>query len=110
MRLHTGGTAAGAARARAADLFRADAGLDSVADLAGAEARRHATPGLDRRGRVPEARCPIRPGEPCTLCQVSVTGPEDCGLAYLVMSDPDLREELRRSRLAHAAQAGSRAR
>ncbi len=45
--------------------------------------------------RIPEARCPIRPGEPCTLCQVSVTGPQDCGLAYLVLSDPELRALVR---------------
>jgi hypothetical protein len=41
-------------------------------------------------------KCPIRPGEPCTLCQLDVTGPEDCGLVYLVMHDPELREGLRR--------------
>ena len=46
----------------------------------------------------PAARCPIRPGEPCTLCQLDVTGPQDCGLVYLVMADPDLREELSRMR------------
>jgi uncharacterized protein DUF6767 len=40
-------------------------------------------------------RCPIRPGEPCTLCQIDVTGPQDCGLVYLVMSDPELREGVR---------------
>jgi hypothetical protein len=34
---------------------------------------------------------------------VSVTGPEDCGVVYLVMSDPDLREGLRLFRLAQAA-------
>lgn len=50
----------------------------------------------------PQPRCPLRPGEPCTLCQLDVTGPADCGVVYLVMSDPDLREEwnrFRRSRL-----------
>jgi hypothetical protein len=46
----------------------------------------------------PDARCPIRPGEPCTLCQISVTGPQDCGLVYLVMNDEELREGLRRQR------------
>ncbi|MET7398546.1 DUF6767 domain-containing protein [Dactylosporangium sp. NPDC005572] len=49
----------------------------------------------DRRARHPEPRCPVRPGEPCTLCQPSVTGPQDCGLVYLVMSDPDLRAAVR---------------
>ncbi|MFC7484724.1 DUF6767 domain-containing protein [Luedemannella flava] len=48
----------------------------------------------------PEAICPIRPGEKCTLCQVSVTGPQDCGLVYLVMHDDELREGLRNQRLA----------
>ena len=40
-------------------------------------------------------RCPIRPGEPCTLCQIDVTGPQDCGLVYLVMTDDELREGVR---------------
>ncbi len=53
--------------------------------------------------RKPEAMCPLRPGEPCTLCQVSVTGPQDCGLVYLVMGDDELRAGLRRQRLAAAA-------
>ena len=53
----------------------------------------------------PDARCPIRPGEPCTLCQVSVTGPQDCGLVYLVMGDDELREGLRRQRISNAARA-----
>jgi len=52
---------------------------------AGARKRSWATP-----------RCPIRPGEPCTLCQIDVTGPQDCGLVYLVMSDDELREGVRR--------------
>jgi hypothetical protein len=49
---------------------------------------------------VPEAQCPIRPGDACSLCQPGATGPKDCGLVYLVMSDPDLREELNRVRRA----------
>lgn len=40
------------------------------------------------------AQCPVRPGEPCMLCQPG--GPDDCGLVYLVMTDPELRDELRR--------------
>ncbi len=48
----------------------------------------------------PDAKCPLRPGEPCTLCQVSVTGPQDCGLVYLVMGDEELREGLHRQSLA----------
>ncbi len=43
-----------------------------------------------------DARCPLRPGEPCTLCQLDVTGPQDCPLVYLVMSDDELREGVRR--------------
>ncbi len=41
----------------------------------------------------PEAKCPLRPAETCNLCQLDVTGPQDCGLVYLVMSDPDQRLE-----------------
>ena len=44
--------------------------------------------------RAPVPMCPIRPGDPCSLCEPGVTGPEDCGLVYLVMTDPALREEL----------------
>jgi hypothetical protein len=43
--------------------------------------------------------CPLRPGEPCTLCQIDVTGPQDCGLVYLVMGDDELREGLRRTKI-----------
>lgn len=43
--------------------------------------------------RVIEAKCPIRPGDVCNLCQLDVTGPQDCPLVYLVRSDPDLQEE-----------------
>ena len=38
--------------------------------------------------------CPIRPGEPCTLCQAYVSGPEDCQTVRLVMEDDELRAEL----------------
>lgn len=46
--------------------------------------------------------CPIRPGEPCTLCVPGATGPQDCGLVYLVMGDQELREGVHRTRLEHA--------
>ena len=36
----------------------------------------------------------MRPGDACSLCQPGVSGPEDCGLVWLVMQDPDLRERL----------------
>ena len=39
-------------------------------------------------------RCPVRPGESCSLCVPGATGPQDCSLVALVMSDPDLRERL----------------
>jgi len=52
---------------------------------------------VEVRKSLPTAQCPIRPGEPCTLCQIDVTGPQDCGLVYLVMSDPQLREGVRPS-------------
>jgi len=48
---------------------------------------------LGRRRSRPEAQCPLRPGDMCNLCQLDVTGPQDCGLVYLVMSDPDQRVE-----------------
>jgi hypothetical protein len=40
--------------------------------------------------------CPIRPGEPCRLCFPGANGPSNCGLVYLVLSDPSLREQLER--------------
>ena len=40
----------------------------------------------------PTPRCPIRTGDACSLCVPGVSGPADCGLVYLVMSDPELRE------------------
>ena len=52
--------------------------------------------------RVPVPQCPIRVGEPCTLCVPGATGPQDCGLVWLVQDDPEMRAELarRRSELA----------
>lgn len=63
--------------------------------LVGIMLKRDAPPSPRRR---PDAKCPLRPGEPCTLCQASVTGPQDCGLVYLVMDDPDYREALAESK------------
>jgi len=42
----------------------------------------------------PEPRCPIRVSEPCSLCFPGADGPQNCGLVYLVESDPELRDEL----------------
>lgn len=48
--------------------------------------------GVSEKRRRPDAKCPLRPGDPGTLCQVNVTGPQDCGLVYLIMDDPEARE------------------
>ena len=50
-------------------------------------------PSAESVRKRPEAKCPLRPGDICNLCQLDVTGPQDCGLVYLVMSDPDQRVE-----------------
>jgi hypothetical protein len=55
-----------------------------------------------RSARRAQPRCPLRPGEPCTLCQLDVTGPEDCGLVYLVMDEPESREAFNEHRRAAA--------
>lgn len=41
----------------------------------------------------PQPKCPIRIGEPCSLCFLGADGPQNCGLVYLVQSDPELREQ-----------------
>ncbi len=56
---------------------------------------------MARSEAVPQ--CPIRLGEPCTLCVPGASGPQDCGLVHLVMADPELRERLRELRLARQA-------
>jgi hypothetical protein len=48
--------------------------------------------------------CPLRFGEACSLCVPGATGPHDCQTVRLVMSDPDLREELARLRSAYLAE------
>ena len=42
----------------------------------------------------PVPKCPIRLGDTCSLCAPGATGPEDCGLVWLVMTDPDLKDRL----------------
>ncbi|MEJ2577516.1 MAG: hypothetical protein P8Z68_00285 [Kineosporiaceae bacterium] len=57
----------------------------------------------DGHGRwTADARCPLRPGEPCTLCHPEAHGPQDCPTVALVMDDPELRAELARRRTATA--------
>ena len=41
----------------------------------------------------PQPKCPIRGGEPCSLCFPGADGPQNCGLVYLVQADPEMREE-----------------
>jgi hypothetical protein len=40
------------------------------------------------------AQVPRAPKKACSLFVPGVSGPQDCGLICLVMSDPDLRERL----------------
>lgn len=46
-----------------------------------------------RAARKPQPKCPLRPGEPCTLCQLDVTGPQDCPVVFLVREDEELQAE-----------------
>lgn len=55
-----------------------------------------------------DAACPLRPGEPCTLCHPEAfLGPQDCPTVAIVMDDEDLRAELGRRRAAYAARRRS---
>lgn len=46
-----------------------------------------------------DAACPLRPGQPCTLCHPEARlGPQDCPTVAIVMDDPDLRAEAARLR------------
>lgn len=56
-----------------------------------------------RKRRVAQARCPIRYGEPCTLCQPGANGPEDCQTVAMVMADPELRDMMVEMNRAHRA-------
>lgn len=53
----------------------------------------------------PEPRCPLRPADMCTQCVPGATGPQDCGLVWLVMGDDDLRADLH-ERTVKARQEG----
>ncbi len=44
----------------------------------------------------PDPPCPLRPGGACALCVPGASGPDNCGLVYLVMTDPELRTLLDR--------------
>ncbi len=69
-----------------------------------------AVPGPSRPW-VADAQCPLRPGEPCTLCHPEADGPQSCPTVAIVMADDDLRAELARRRAAYRAahHAGRRA-
>jgi len=55
------------------------------------------------------AQCPLRPGQPCTLCHPEAhSGPQDCPTVAIVMDDPDLRAEVVRRRRAALVDAGGR--
>lgn len=55
----------------------------------------------------PQPKCPIRVGEPCSLCFPGADGPQNCGLVYLVQSDPELREQLAAQRAERRAAASA---
>lgn len=85
--------------------------IANISALSDSQGGRDLTPAeRARRSRVRKAApaCPIRPGEPCTLCQAFVTGPQDCQTVRLVMEDPDLREILAQKRRDYNAQKKAR--
>lgn len=42
-------------------------------------------------------RCPLRAGDPCSLCNPGASGPQDCPSVYLALGDPELMEAYRAS-------------
>ena len=47
-------------------------------------------------------KCPLRPGQPCTLCHPDAhLGPQDCPIVAIVMDDDDLRAGLAEVRRGH---------
>ena len=57
-------------------------------------------------GAIP--RCPLKPGQTCTLCVPGAIGPQDCGTVYLVLSDPELRKSYTVERLRSENRHGVR--
>lgn len=71
-------------------------------NVAGDSAGRAGQPRRPRRAtRAVSAKCPLRYGEPCTLCQPGANGPEDCQTVAMVMGDPELRDMWREMNLSH---------
>ena len=60
-------------------------------------------PGTGRPARQKsfvQPMCPLRPGDRCSLCVPGATGPHDCGLVWLVMDDPEMKDQLAEYRRA----------
>jgi hypothetical protein len=55
----------------------------------------------------PQPKCPIRIGEPCSLCFPGADGPQNGGLVYLAQSDPELREQLAAAREERRGSSGA---
>ena len=54
--------------------------------------------------RYVAAQCPLRPGQPCTLCHPEAhLGPQDCPTVAIVRDDPELAAEAARLRAAARA-------
>lgn len=58
--------------------------------------------------RRPDAQCPVRPGDACSLCVPGATGPQDCPLVWQVMQDPELQEILAEKRREYNAKMRAR--
>lgn len=50
-----------------------------------------------------DPQCPVRPGDPCSLCHPGADGPHNCGLVWQVRHDPDLMELLAEKRREYQA-------
>lgn len=53
-------------------------------------------------------KCPLRFGDPCSLCVPGASGPQDCQTVKLVLEDPDLRALLNEKRKEWKAGAASK--
>lgn len=56
-----------------------------------------------------EPQCPVRAGDACSLCYPGATGPQDCGLVWLVREDPELFAEMQRLRREEREERNARA-
>nr|WP_076388109.1 DUF6767 domain-containing protein [Vaginimicrobium propionicum] len=53
-------------------------------------------------------RCPLRPDDYCSQCVPGASGPQDCGLVFLVMDDPELKDLYNQKRRENQAQKTSK--